>query len=70
MVELTAEELACLRRLAGGHAACRPGLLERLQRLGLAERRPLQWLPLESARAEVVITTAGRVLLQRIDQGQ
>lgn len=68
MEELSAEELHCLRRLAGPASVpftpCAPRLLEGLQRRGLVAVQPRQWWPLGNRYDDYILTPKGRRLLE------
>jgi len=67
MEELSAEELQCLRTLAGPprlpFAPCSPKLLERLCRRGLVLTQPAQWWPLGNPYSHYFLSPTGRRLL-------
>ncbi len=69
MTTLDASELACLARIANGqpNAApdCAGDILARLEALGLIERVPGVWLPLEMLHVSYRLTAAGQTTLVR-----
>lgn len=69
MEDLSFAELQCLRKLAHSdehsYKSCDATTLAELERRGLIERVPKQWLPLEFQTFTFRITTAGQVELHR-----